>query len=494
MSGRLRVFLTRVSHYFVGNGLAVFSGVISYPILTRALGPEAYGIMGLISSVLLGTVALGKLGVQNAIVRQHAEARQQGKLATLASTLMAFGLAAGATAALAQAGVSLALGGLGVIQVPLVVLLILTAPLVLVRTCHSFSMSFIRAEESTRLYNVIDVLLRYLSLGLALLFVFFIIGGVEGFYTGILCAEAVMVGVALWHARKLTGFSFSERPDRATLSAALAFGLPLLAFELTNVLLAFGDRVLIKVLLSDEALGHYTAAYNLGNTLQSFILLPLALAIQPMYMRIWAEEGAAATAQFLERAGALFILMAIPSIAGVAAVREPLVELLAGELYMAGADVLPLTFAGFVLYGGYAVFAAGLFLHKETARMAVAVGAACALNLGLNALLIPPLGIMGAAVATLCSYTLAIVVLTWMAFKRLRFGLPWGAMARVSLMSAVMFAAVRWIELGEPWWTLLARVPVGAAVMAVMVGADRRSLELIRDILRQRSGGERKAE
>ena len=485
MNDRLRSFLKKASHYFLGNGLAILSGLISYPILTRVLDPSEYGTMGLISSVLLVSVAAGKLGIQNSIIRFHAEAKKEGRLAKLASTYMTAGLLMGGAAAALQAAAALGFGAAGWIEGTFAGLVLLTAPLVLLRVQHSFGMSFLRAEERTRLYNVIDVVARYLSLALALSLVFWFVGGVRGFFVGILLAELIMATVVVFLTHRVTGFKPSK-PQSKVIRQALGFGLPLLAFEVTSIVLAFGDRVLIKALASDVALGHYTAAYNLGDTLQKFMVMPIALAIQPMYMRLWSEEGAEATASFLSRAGAVFFLLAIPSIAGVTAVREPLILLLAGQEYLEGASVLPLTFGGFMLYGGYTVSAAGLFLKKETHRMAGVVGGACVLNVVLNVALIPSWGIVGAAVATLASYGVAIVALTVLAFERLRFDIPGAYLARVTVMSVVMWASVFWIETGAVWSTLLVRVLVGALVMGVLaLGVDRQGRRMLLQVLNQ---------
>lgn len=484
MSG-LRPLLQKAGHYFVGNGLGMLSGIISYPILTRVLGAADYGTMSLISPLLLGSVAVAKLGITSSGVRFFHDLRKEDRLRELVSTSMSFVLGMAVMTALVQAAISWGLGEAHTIDVELAGLLVLTAPLVILRTWTSMGMSFVRAAEWTRTYNVLDVLGRYLSLGMALLFVLGLRGGVRGFFTGLLVAEGITTLVILWQLRRLVPWRLSA-PQRELLRQLLLFGLPLVGFELTNILLAFGDRAVVRALVGEEALGHYSAAYNLGDTLQKFLMFPIALSVQPMYMRLWAEEGPEATADFLSKAASFFFLLSIPAVVGVTAVREPLLLLLAGQEYLDGANVLPLSFGGYMLYGGYAVLAAGLFLHKKTARTSVAALVAAAANLGLNLLLVPHMGILGAAVATAIAYTGLLVALCVMSFRLLPFALPWGALLRFSLISALMYASIAWIELGQPLWTLVARVGVGAAVFAgLALGVDRRTRALVRQMLRR---------
>jgi O-antigen/teichoic acid export membrane protein len=485
MSSGLRSLLQKAGHYFIGNGLGMLSGIISYPILTRVLGAADYGTMSLISPLLLGSVAVAKLGVTSSGVRFFHDLRKEDRLQELVSTCMSFTLGMAVVTTLVQVVTSWGLGQAGVVEAELAALLVLTAPLVILRTWTSMGMSFVRAAEWTRAYNVLDVLGRYLSLGMALLFVVVLQGGVRGFFKGLLVAEAVTTAVILWQVRRLVPWRLTA-PQRALLRQLLLFGLPLVGFELTNILLAFGDRAVVRALVGEEALGHYSAAYNLGDTLQKFLMFPIALSVQPMYMRLWAEEGPEATADFLSKAASFFFLLSIPAVVGVTAVRRPLLLLLAGPEYLDGADVLPLSFGGYMLYGGYAVLAAGLFLHKKTARTSVAALVAAGVNLVLNLVLVPRLGILGAAVATAISYLGLLVALCVMSFRLLPFALPWAATLRFVGISAVMYAAIAWIELGEPLWTLVARVLVGAAVfLGLALGADRRTRALVRQMLRR---------
>ena len=230
---------------------------------------------------------------------------------------------------------------------------------------------------------------------------------------------------------------------------------------------------------------NYTAAYNLSDTLQKFLMMPIALAVQPMYMRLWADHGEEATKAFLGKAGAFFALVATPAVFGVIAVRAPLLTLLAGEAYSDGIDVIPLAFGGYVIYGSYTVLAAGLFIHRRTGRLAIATACACVVNLGLNRVLIPRMGIVGAAIATAISYIGLMLVLTFMSFRSLRFPLPWGYILRVVGFGAVMFLSITWIDLGHPAATLAARIVLGAFVFcSLALGVDSRGRRLVQEILR----------
>jgi O-antigen/teichoic acid export membrane protein len=63
------------------------------------------------------------------------------------------------------------------------------------------------------------------------------------------------------------------------------------------------------------------------------------------------------------------------------------------------------------VYGANVFVAAGLLIHKRTRQMSGMLVIAAALNIGLNCLLLPRMGLMGGALATLISYLVCIAML-----------------------------------------------------------------------------------
>jgi len=69
----IRKLFSHFLHFFSGNALTVLLGLISFPILTRMLTREEYGILGLVSTTMLVLVALAKAGLSDGIIRYYKE-------------------------------------------------------------------------------------------------------------------------------------------------------------------------------------------------------------------------------------------------------------------------------------------------------------------------------------------------------------------------------------------------------------------------------------
>ena len=95
--------------------------------------------------------------------------------------------------------------------------------------------------------------------------------------------------------------------------------------------------------------------------------------------------------------------------------------------------------------------------------------AACLLNIGLNMILIPKFGIVGAAQATLISYIFHTVVITYYAFKEFSFRIDY-AHAFLYLAAAVaMYLLIIPIDGGSSFVNLLIKIPAGAVSYVLLI-------------------------
>ncbi|HEY3359859.1 MAG TPA: oligosaccharide flippase family protein [Polyangia bacterium] len=492
----IRSLLRRASHYAGAGVAAMIAGMISYPLLTRTLDVEDYGAMGLIQVILLAGVAGAKLGLQNSIVRLWpVNDRTPEDRASFASTFFYAALILGGAAALVCVVADVALHR--VLPRRLVWPLAIASLIIPARALFSFAQSFMRAREDSRAYALTSVGAALLGLPFIMLFVLWLMAGparLSGFYLGILIAEAVMTAVAL----RVAFAGTSINPGRFRWSLAregLTFGLPLVIFEAASLVLLMGDRVILQLFRTERELGYYTAAFSLVWQLAIFFAKPLELAVVPMFTNAYEHEGAAAASALVSRINRLYALAALPMIAGLWAVREDLIIVLASHKYRAAQNLLPLLLAGALVFGARVYVGAGLFLAKKSRLTALIAAGAAALNVVLNLALVPRFGAGGSAAATGLA-SLALVVAVGVAGRRhLPFDLGLRQMALYAAGAVGMALAVSRITLASPQAgfgahlaQLLARAAVGAVLYAAFaLVADPEARALVSS-LRSRTG------
>jgi O-antigen/teichoic acid export membrane protein len=494
----LKTLAVQASHYSLTSLFTVLAGIVTFPLLTRVFSVGEYGIMNLVTATLTVSVALGKVGVQHSILRYQSEitagkgrytlpqlyaTTQLGMLGTAIIVMLAIGVGARVVP----------LSWLGDERVRMV--FSIASFLVIVQVAESAFINFLRAEQQTKLLMKYQVAKKYLGLGLILLAVLVLSGTLTAFYAATLVSEATAVAVLaviLYRtgARPLPAFAQFSRPLYREL---LGFGIPMMiGYELSGIVLAVGDRYVIAGKIGQTPLGLYGAAYNLCQYVQAVLITSVGQAVMPIYIKMFDEKGPEATSAFITRSLRSYALMAAPVVAGVAAVGPELLPALASEKYASAAPVLSWVIAGMAVDGTNAMMGAGLFIHRKT-RVIMAIVVCCAaLNIGLNFALIPRLGIVGAAVATLASYAVTSLALGTAGRRLLRVLLPWRTILRAGTAAAVMYLAVRHILPGHRLLTVAARVLVGAPIYVMIMGlidADARTMvKRTIDRVRRRAG------
>ena len=469
--GALRRLLRHTSNYSAGTLLVTLASMLSFPIFTRVFSVAEYGVFALVNVTLGFLVGIGKLGLQQSIVRFYAEiegGKRSGDKVGFFSTVLFSMVAVGSIIAVSSALLFLFLPSAWWSHTGAQYLIALAAPLVFIRVVDSAMLNLLRAEQKSGLYSMFTVVRKYLGLGVVLLVIFFIARNLYGFFIGTMIAEALaLVFILAYYARRRL-FDI-HRVSRPLFMAMLTFGLPLLASELSYYLLNMGGRYIINYQLGPQPLGSYSAAYNFSDYLQGVLTASFAQAVVPMYLRMWEQQGKEKTVTFLEQSLRYYLMLSLPILAGMASVGPELLRLLASAKYEVSASLLVLIIAGMLVAGGTPIFSAGIYINKLTKIVMYTVLAAAVLNLSLTAILTRPLGIEGAAIATLASLLFYTACTAWFGRRTVKVRVPWSAFIKYASVSLLMYVLVIHIHTEKLALRICLQIAAGAAIYGVLL-------------------------
>ncbi len=475
----------QASLYAIAEALSSLTGFISFPIFTRIFSQAQYGIMGLVDSSFKFAGTLAGMGLRPAVVRLWGEfkaGKREGGTTALASTMLSASFLIGLLASLLCFGALL----LPERWLPEEAqrLLAMTAAVILFRNVIQMVLSIIQSQEKAGLRSGILLAERYLLMGFPLLFVAAFHWGLTGFFGGILLAEGIVFVYCLRYALKNLGW----RPrflDMPVVRESMLYGLPLLGLNVSGFVTDWGDRYLLSYFRDAAELGLYTAGYNMANYATMFFVPALNSALIPVTMNVWNEEGPDPARKSLESFLRYYSLVALPVVFGVSAVAPELISLLASDKFAASATVIPWVLSAKVVQGAYYPFLAGLFLSKRTGWLAILLGGSALLNLGLNWVMIPSMGMKGAAITTLIAYLFYVFGGGVFSQRYLRLRFPLRSFAAYALAGAGMFLAVKSVPAASSdALTLALRIPVGALAYVALAGVlDREARGILRQAL-----------
>jgi O-antigen/teichoic acid export membrane protein len=185
-------------------------------------------------------------------------------------------------------------------------------------------------------------------------------------------------------------------------------------------------------------------------------------------MKIWVAQGAAATAQFLSRAFDIFFSLACGLVLIVLLTSHDLIALLASRKFLAAEGLLPVLVTGLLIYALHIFFNAPLLIYRKTIALTAITAVSCVLNILLNMLLLPRMGLMGAAIATLASYLILVVAMAVTSRRYMSFAIPVRGMFLSSLLAMIVYALCRQLSASVLVLDLLLRA--GSALVLYTIG------------------------
>ena len=459
-----------IGNYLSGRAMLVALGFATFPLMTRMLSVSHYGVVSLTLRIVLLLTVISKCGLQYSAARFYtaslAEGTQQEQRRFYSTLLLGPLLTAAAVFCVYLPVLFLTRGR---IADPLLFRCLLLAPvLVLLRTLQSLLLSLLRNEGRSRLHSILEVTTKLLTLGALLVL---LAGGLRSAFA-LLAAIAVSESaiVLLQLGMLLRRDLIAPRAlDWGLIRVSFAFGAPLIAYELSSIVLDSGDRFLVLHYLGSLQLGFYSAAYNVSSYLQDTVMTPLNLAIFPIYMRLWNEDGREATEQFLSKALSWFTVAAVAIIALTILCSRDAIVLLASTRFVEAHRLLPILVPSLMLYATHIFLNVGLILEKRTTLMATLVFSSAIVNLILNVLLIPRIGLTGAAWATLISYLVLVVCLATINHRILPLRPNLSLMLRAALAAAVSAIPPALIHTRFPVETLGLRIPLFLLLFASLL-------------------------
>jgi O-antigen/teichoic acid export membrane protein len=457
----------------VYGGGAVFAKGIGFfllPIYTRIFSPADYGVIELLSVIASFVSALLVMGMDSAQSFYFFEQKAAGEpaQARLVGAILQWRLTWGAAIVLAATGAAPLLNAFffeGRLDWTYFAVAFAGA---LLLQLMSQSVEIFRLLYRPWPFVLVTLAQAVGTAGLVLLFVVRFDRGILGYFLGSLVASAIAAAIGWYVVR--------DRVDMSKLHSEwwprlLRFGAPLVPAGIAMYFMNTSDRWFVQHYHGEAALGVYAVGAKFA--------LIMALAIEtfrkawwPIAMDAMHSPDGPETYRAIAR---MFMGAGVAAVVYLAFLSPWLVDWLTAPAYHGAWPVVGVLAWQSLFYGFYLVASAGLWKAERTRDAMLLTAAAALLNLGLNWLLVPALGGIGAALATALSY-LAWIVASLLLSERLwpvGFALPLFA-AQIALGAA----AVAWLTVfGTTSWSVV--IAVHAVVIVLLASAfDRRAWRL----------------
>lgn len=196
-------------------------------------------------------------------------------------------------------------------------------------------------------------------------------------------------------------FRLSWQWSRPMQRQMLRYGAPIMIAGLAFVVNENIDKLLIRHYIDDATMGAYSGCYKLAVFMTLFVQA-FRLGAEPFFFKYAKQKDAPKVYALILK---YFVICGCVLLIGVCVFLEPLKELLIrNERYWIAIQIVPIVLLANLFFGIYHNLSVWYKITDRTQiGMYISVGGALA-TIGLNVWLIPSIGFMGAAWATLLTY------------------------------------------------------------------------------------------
>jgi O-antigen/teichoic acid export membrane protein len=267
------------------------------------------------------------------------------------------------------------------------------------------------------------------------------------------------------------------------LGPLLRYGAPTIPADAAVFLLNVIDRAYLLRADSPTAAGLYSVAVKLA-TAVIILVRAFQLAWPPIAYSIADDQRAQ---QVYARVTTAYMVVSSLLVAGFTLLGAWLVRLLTAPDFFAANDALPWLALGWALYGLYLVLVTIAGRAKVTVRTLPSAAAGLVVNVGLLIWLVPPLGVVGAAISLCVAYVAMLVVLFVLTRKVFAVPFEWARLVPLVVVVST-FSVVGELLIANDGLTafvlrtfvLLAIAPALVGLRVVTVGELKQLREAVR--------------
>jgi len=429
---------------FTAKIIGVVSSGLLTVILARLLDPDSYGLLFLAISVFGIAQLFSQLGVAKSAARYISNYKETSpgqlphiiKFSVLLNLLI---LVPVGIAFLIWHGKIAELIG----QPDLSPLLLLGSLYLAFHTSYTFCRIMMQGFESIKAsaaMSVINEITCFLFAVCLVLLGYGALGALGGYVIGFMIAT--IFGTIYLYFRQYKKLEQVQR-EPGLYRRITEYMIPLTATGTANVLDKRVDMILLGFFTTPTAVAFYT----IGKQVVTFVETPmsaLGFTLAPTYEAEKAKGNADTAARIYEEALSHGLLLYIPAAAGIILVAEPVIEIFFGNDYLGAVPVLQILAIYAVLQAVTKLTSDGLnYLGRARAR-AIVKAITSVLNVILNLLLIPTMGVIGAAFSTVITYSVYTFANFYIMSTELDIRLLWLSryVCIVSIITGIMSAVV----------------------------------------------------
>lgn len=436
--GRVKKLLSNTAIFGAGTFISKVLVFLLMPFYTACLSSAEFGVADILTQTANLIIPLAVLGISDGLFRFTIDADKSSRRQIFTSAILMLLIGMVPLALIIQI---LRLFSVYDNYVWLVFAYICSANL------HMIVANYVRGCDRTKVYALQGIINTLLVIGFNVLFLAVFDMGVLGYVLSVVLADFI-ISVALIIFCKLYRDVKPKEVNPSLVKSLLKFSIPYIPLTLMWTITLVSDRFIILATMGENATainGFYAAAYKLP----TLITIAGGIFIKAWQMSSVSEKDPTERASFFGVVYKNYLSFLFMGSACLIALSKVFTSLLLHESYFESWKYVPILVMAMIFSAASEFLGSVYFVHKKSGRSLLTATVGAVANIILNFALIPILGAVGAAIATVICYAIVFFIRIFDTQRYIKFN---RALPKVIVNSLVMVAQIILMLLEVPYW------------------------------------------
>ncbi len=406
-------------YYTIGNVFSTLITFITLPIVTRIISPEQLSIFNYTNAIKGFLLTLTCLSLNSFLLRYYFKLKTESERKKLFGTIFNFLFLFSTALLFAELAIFPFLIDYFSIQVafdPFFKIMLFNNYF---EVAAIIPLVIYRVRKKPVAYLLLTLSKSILMIALGLLFIIFFDKGIMGRYLGILFPNIFFILIYLIILRNKISLGI----DFTILKKGLKYSLPIIPAAFAATAMSSADKIMIERFLDIK----YISIYSIGFSIGSIILIMIRsfyIAIEPIILENYDKKY---FSKLIINYKVIFLLIINLIGCSVIIFSSEIVSIFVSFEYYESRIIIPFIVASCIFRGAQIVVDTTLYAQDKTIYHPIITGFGLIINILGNIILLPIMGMVGAAISSLISfwilYMLSVYVtkkfikINWMSFR-----------------------------------------------------------------------------
>lgn len=320
----------------------------------------------------------------------------------------------------------------------------ITLATVVVELIYILPLQVLQYENKPGSYIIYNALKLVVSFVISVVLVIYFNMGITGFLLARLLSVLLIVVITFFTViSPRCTFRFQTEP----LMKSLRFGFPHVISTIGYTIFTVTDRFMLQGLSTPDELGKYGFGARIANFINLIFVQTIGMSYFPSLMN---NEKTSDNIRYYRKMLTYYSFLLSILILGFLFYYKDILWIVGkNKEYWEGLNVVPILSLSFMVMGMNYFVQAGLFLKNKTKYYLIPSALAVPVNIGLNFILIPDFGMMGAAISVLSAQIVYTGILTYISGRFMKVGYEWAKILLVCFLSIALYGVSEMVEIAN---------------------------------------------